>query len=326
MRSLAKALELSIRAAAWLGPKTAMSASARRSARPTDNGSSGPITTRSTCSRRARATCSSMATSFTGKHSACRPMPGLPGAAMRRVRSGLWASFQASACSRPPPPTRRTFTGPPPGVRRRPRRPSPLPRGASAGAAEVELEITAPVQGSGLPFPSLAEHAGQVEVGVGVVRLHLEGAAVPADGSVKIVQVFVEGAEVEGGLAAGVIRVESRAIAGLRPLVAAHAVLEQAQVVPGRRVGGIDGDHAFVGLHRRLPALGLAVPRRGASEPDLRGVGGRDERADESGEERLARFPLEVCALEVEEGLARARIEAKPVLLHHDALILHHEP
>src|SRR5262250_84823 len=82
----------------------------------------------------------------------------------------------------------------------------------------------------------------------------------------------------------------------------------------------------FRSLHRRLPALGLAVPRRGAGKPDFRGVRGRDERADESCEERLARFPLEVRALEVEEGLARARIEAKPVLLHHDALILHHEP
>src|SRR2546423_15082384 len=37
-------------------------------------------------------------------------MPGFPGAACRSSRRGLWLSFQASACSRPPEPTTRTFT------------------------------------------------------------------------------------------------------------------------------------------------------------------------------------------------------------------------
>src|SRR5216684_1685561 len=37
-------------------------------------------------------------------------MPGFPGAAWRAVSRGEWASFQASACSRPPDPTRSTFT------------------------------------------------------------------------------------------------------------------------------------------------------------------------------------------------------------------------
>src|SRR5206468_2105831 len=36
-------------------------------------------------------------------------MPGLPGAATRRVTSGDWAIFQARECSRPPEPTRRMF-------------------------------------------------------------------------------------------------------------------------------------------------------------------------------------------------------------------------
>ena len=37
-----------------------------------------------------------------------RPIPGFPGAAWSSVRPGDWASFHASACSRPPDPTRRT--------------------------------------------------------------------------------------------------------------------------------------------------------------------------------------------------------------------------
>ena len=37
-------------------------------------------------------------------------IPGLPGAACSSVRLGDWASFQASACSRPPEPTMRTRT------------------------------------------------------------------------------------------------------------------------------------------------------------------------------------------------------------------------
>jgi len=36
----------------------------------------------------------------------------LPGAACSSVSDGDWASFQASACSRPPEPTTRTFTRP----------------------------------------------------------------------------------------------------------------------------------------------------------------------------------------------------------------------
>ena len=38
-------------------------------------------------------------------------MPGFPGAAWSSESSGDWTSFQASACSRPPDPTRRTRTG-----------------------------------------------------------------------------------------------------------------------------------------------------------------------------------------------------------------------
>src|SRR3954454_16948799 len=42
-------------------------------------------------------------------HSASREMPALPGAHHSFVSSGEAAIFQASACSRPPEPSRRTF-------------------------------------------------------------------------------------------------------------------------------------------------------------------------------------------------------------------------
>src|SRR3712207_7615236 len=45
--------------------------------------------------------------------SPCRLVPTLPGATSSSLSSGDWASFQANACSRPPPPTSRTLTRPP---------------------------------------------------------------------------------------------------------------------------------------------------------------------------------------------------------------------
>ena len=128
IRSFAKTFELSILAAAWLGPKTDMPAARSRSARPRASGNSGPTTTRSGRSRRASATSSSTAPSFTGAQSACAAMPGFPGAATRAPRRGLCASFHASACSRPPPPTSSTFT------RRPPRTPLHPPDGSGRSA------------------------------------------------------------------------------------------------------------------------------------------------------------------------------------------------
>ena len=86
-------------------------ASARRSARPSTSGASGPITTRSARSRTASAVSPSRSPVETGCRVASRPMPGLPGAACSSLRSGEDASFQASACSRPPDPIRRTRIG-----------------------------------------------------------------------------------------------------------------------------------------------------------------------------------------------------------------------
>src|SRR5882672_6519208 len=109
IRSLENALEPSIAAARARGPKTARPAAAKRSVRPATSGASGPITTRSTRSRRAKSTSASCASTPRATHCAWRAIPGLPGAAISVSTSGLWAIFQASACSRPPPPTMRIF-------------------------------------------------------------------------------------------------------------------------------------------------------------------------------------------------------------------------
>jgi hypothetical protein len=44
-----------------------------------------------------------------GTHRASWAMPAFPGAQYSWVTLGLWASFQQIACSRPPPPTTKTF-------------------------------------------------------------------------------------------------------------------------------------------------------------------------------------------------------------------------
>ena len=52
----------------------------------------------------------SPSSALTGWHSPSAAMPGFPGAACSASKPGLWLSFHASACSRPPEPTRSTFT------------------------------------------------------------------------------------------------------------------------------------------------------------------------------------------------------------------------
>jgi hypothetical protein len=100
----------SSRAAAADGPKTAIPASRRRSATPFARGTSGPTTTRSTPCSRARPTIAAVSSAFTsGKQSAIRAMPSLPGAASSFPTSGLRAIFHTSACSRPPDPTTSSF-------------------------------------------------------------------------------------------------------------------------------------------------------------------------------------------------------------------------
>ncbi len=87
-----------------------MPAAARSSTRPATSGVSGPTTTSSIARARQKAMTATgdrrRRASTSSAHSA---MPGLPGAAYSFGEGGDWAIFQASACSRPPEPMRRTF-------------------------------------------------------------------------------------------------------------------------------------------------------------------------------------------------------------------------
>src|SRR5690606_7420890 len=100
---------LSSWAAALVGPKIGRPAARKASTTPAASGASGPTTVKATCSRFASSTSTGMSVigAFCSSFSAA--VPGLPGATSTRVTLGDWASFQASACSRPPEPMTRTF-------------------------------------------------------------------------------------------------------------------------------------------------------------------------------------------------------------------------
>src|SRR5438045_217825 len=103
-RSFVNPLEPSSCAAAALGPNTAMPAARTASATPATSGASGPMTTRSMPFRRASSTMAAPSHGSAAAHSAHRPMPGLPGAAINRPQLGDCLSRHASASSRPPDP------------------------------------------------------------------------------------------------------------------------------------------------------------------------------------------------------------------------------
>jgi hypothetical protein len=130
MRFLAKTLEPSISAAAALGPNTRSPASSKRSTIPAQSGASGPTTVRSMDSRVAQASSPSTSSAPMSTHSATPAMPAFPGAQNTRDARGDCAIFQASACSRPPPPTTRTFMALAPG---------PAPAGMIAPGSPVFL-------------------------------------------------------------------------------------------------------------------------------------------------------------------------------------------
>ena len=106
--SLVKALLPSSCAAARDGPMQGIEAASMASAMPATSGASGPGTTRSISLSWAKATRAGKSSSPIGTHSATCAMPGLPGAHHSFVSSGLAASDQQSACSRPPDPTTST--------------------------------------------------------------------------------------------------------------------------------------------------------------------------------------------------------------------------
>src|SRR5256884_3776990 len=112
--SLAKALEPSSRAAALLGPKHLSPRAPNASTAPATSGASGPMMVRSTCSEVAGCPtpAPSSAATFTLRTLASAAVPALPGATSTLVTRGEAAHFQASACSRPPAPTMRTFMAP----------------------------------------------------------------------------------------------------------------------------------------------------------------------------------------------------------------------
>ena len=109
MKALAKSFELSSCAALRVGPKIFMPRSRKISTMPAASGASGPTTVSVTCSccaKSANAAGSVMATFFIRASSAVPPLPGATSTICMRLDC---ASFQASACSRPPEPTTRIF-------------------------------------------------------------------------------------------------------------------------------------------------------------------------------------------------------------------------
>ena len=76
---------------------------------PATSGASGPTTTKSILFALHNTITAAWSVMSSATHSASCAMPAFPGAQMSRSVSVLEASFQASACSRPPEPRRRMF-------------------------------------------------------------------------------------------------------------------------------------------------------------------------------------------------------------------------
>src|SRR3954471_874515 len=108
--SLAKAFDPSISAAALVGPKAAIPASSKASTAPATSPASGPITASSTPLLFAAATIAAASSAATsGRDSASAAIPALPGAQSTSSTCDERRSAFTIACSRPPPPTTRTF-------------------------------------------------------------------------------------------------------------------------------------------------------------------------------------------------------------------------
>src|SRR5438874_1798208 len=111
INSLAKIFEASNCAAFLFGPKTFSPSASNKSTIPAASWSSGPTTVRSI--RFSLAKRASFGKSFGGikTFSPISCVPAFPGAQKIRSAPGDCASFHARACSRPPLPTTRIFTG-----------------------------------------------------------------------------------------------------------------------------------------------------------------------------------------------------------------------
>src|SRR3990170_4927490 len=111
MRSLVNALSVSSRAAARVGPTAGIPAASSASAIPWPRGASGPIAARSAPWSFAQGTMRS--TAFTSPRRIsleARRIPGFWFAIAARISAPLRRRASTIACSRPPPPTTRTFT------------------------------------------------------------------------------------------------------------------------------------------------------------------------------------------------------------------------
>src|SRR5690349_17539051 len=111
MNAFAKSLELSSRAASRTGPKMRKPAARNASTMPSASSASGPTIVSPIDSRCANATSVGIVSSGTLTRSGSDAVPALPGATNTFATRGDCATFHASACSRPPPPTTSTFIG-----------------------------------------------------------------------------------------------------------------------------------------------------------------------------------------------------------------------
>src|SRR5712671_3905311 len=107
--SRANALLPSSSAALRLGPKHGRLLFCSSSTRPATSGPSGPTTTRSIVFSTAKLRSPAVSSAEISTLSASSALPALPGAQYSRVSNGDCLSLWHSACSRPPPPTTRTF-------------------------------------------------------------------------------------------------------------------------------------------------------------------------------------------------------------------------
>ena len=114
MKSLAKILLPSRRAAAAPGPTTGSPWDRKRSTMPSTRGSSGPTTVRSMERSRANWVNPARSSTASGTFSAMEAVPPFPGAQKTLSTREERQIFQASACSRPPDPMTRTFIALPP--------------------------------------------------------------------------------------------------------------------------------------------------------------------------------------------------------------------
>src|ERR1019366_1018944 len=111
MNALAKAFELSSCAASFVGPKMRRPLARKMSTTPAASAASGPTTVSATFSASAKSASPSRSAMATFFRCGSAAVPALPGATKTVCTRGERTSFQASACSRPPPPMTRTFMG-----------------------------------------------------------------------------------------------------------------------------------------------------------------------------------------------------------------------